>query len=52
MNRRKIAWALTMMLLAVCVLPVSALAKSKQMEDDVTVWTEETVKQYVTDYIV
>ncbi len=51
MNKRKIAWVLTMMLLAVCVLPVSALAKSKQMEDDVPVWTEETVKQYVTDYI-
>ena len=51
MNKRKIAWVLTMVLLAVCVLPVSALAKSKQMEDDVPVWTEETVKQYVTDYI-
>ena len=51
MNRRKIVWVLTMVLLAVCVLPVSALAKSKQMEDNVPVWTEETVKQYVTDYI-
>ena len=51
MNRRGMAWFLTLVLLAVCVLPVSALAKSKQMEDDVPVWTEETVKQYATDYI-
>lgn len=51
MNRRGMAWVLTLVLLAVCVLPVSALAKSRQMEDGVPVWTEETVRQYATDYI-
>ena len=51
MNRRRIAWTLTLVLLAVCILPLPALAKAKQMEDNVPVWTEETVKQYVNDYI-
>lgn len=33
------------------VLPANAFAKSKQMEDGVPVWTEETVRQYALEYI-
>ena len=51
MNRRGMAWILALVVLMMGVLPVSALAKSKQMEDGVPVWTEETVKQYAEDYI-
>lgn len=36
--------------LLMSVLPVGALA-GKQMNDDVPVWTEETVRQYALDYI-
>lgn len=32
-------------------LPVQALAKSKQMDSEVPVWTEETVRQYILDYV-
>lgn len=32
-------------------LPANSLAKSKQMEDGVPVWTEETVRQYALDYV-
>jgi len=42
------------LLLAVTMLfalPVQAMAKSKKMEADVPVWTEETVRQYITDYV-
>ena len=49
MNRRGMAWILALVVLMMGVLPVSALAKSKQMEDGVPVWTEETVKQYAED---
>lgn len=32
-------------------LPVQALAKSKRMDADVPVWTEETVRQYIQDFV-
>lgn len=43
-------------LLIACLLflgcmPGSAFAKAKQMNDDVPVWTEETVRQYALDYV-
>lgn len=45
-----------MTLLLVCSLLLTcfsgtAFAKAKQMNDDVPVWTEETVRQYALDYI-
>ncbi|MBO5501864.1 MAG: alpha/beta fold hydrolase [Clostridia bacterium] len=33
------------------ILPVQAMAKSKKMEADVPVWTEETVRKYISDYV-
>lgn len=33
------------------VMPTSAIAKSNQMNDDVPVWDEETVRQYALDYV-
>ncbi len=33
------------------VMPATSMAKSKKMDADVPVWTEETVRQYVMDYI-
>jgi len=33
------------------MIPGIAMAKSKQMEDGVPVWNEETVRQYALDYI-
>ena len=47
--KRFAAFMLMVMLFAM-LLPLSALA-AKQMEDDVPVWTEETVRQYVLDYV-
>lgn len=48
--KRILIYALCFALLMSC-LPVHSLAKSKQMEDGVPVWTEETVRQYALDYI-
>lgn len=42
---------LTAAALLVALLPASAFAAAKQMNDDVPVWTEETVRQYALDYI-
>lgn len=39
------------LILVLSCLPVNSLAKSKQMEDGVPVWTEDTVRQYALDYI-
>lgn len=47
--KRTIALILMLTLLLSC-LPGMSLA-AKQMEDDVPVWTEETVRQYALDYI-
>ena len=47
--KRAIALTLMMTIIFAC-LPVVSLA-AKQMEDDVPVWTEETVRQYALDYI-
>lgn len=38
-------------ILLMCATPISALARAKQMNDDVPVWTEATVRQYALDYI-
>lgn len=45
-----IAFVLCLSMLLSC-LPGVSLAKSKQMEDGVPVWTEESVRQYALDYI-
>lgn len=37
--------------LLMSIVPGFSLAKSKQMEDNVPVWTEEAVRQYALDYI-
>lgn len=47
--KRAIALTLMMTIIFAC-LPAVSLA-AKQMEDDVPVWTEETVRQYALDYI-
>ena len=47
--KRGIALLLAMALLF--ALPAQAMAKSKRMEADVPVWTEETVRQYIQDYV-
>lgn len=47
--KRAIALTLMMIIIFAC-LPAVSLA-AKQMEDDVPVWTEETVRQYALDYI-
>lgn len=47
--KRAIALTLMMTIIFAC-LPAVSLA-AKQMEDDVSVWTEETVRQYALDYI-
>ncbi|MDD3335645.1 MAG: alpha/beta hydrolase [Eubacteriales bacterium] len=39
------------LLLVACFVPTSAFAKAKQMNDDVPVWTEETIRQYAEDYV-
>lgn len=49
--KRMLAIALCLALLLGCI-PAGSLAKSKQMEEGVPVWTEETVRQYALDYIV
>lgn len=48
--KRILAYVVCLVLLMSC-LPATSLAKSKQMEDGVPVWTEETVRQYALDYI-
>ncbi len=48
--KRFLTCVLCICLLVNC-LPNAAMAKSKQMEDGVPVWTEETVRQYALDYI-
>lgn len=48
--KRILAHVLCLMIL-MSLLPSAAMAKSKQMEDGVPVWTEETVRQYALDYI-
>ena len=48
--KRILAYALCIALMLGC-LPGVSMAKSKQMEDGVPVWTEETVRQYALDYI-
>lgn len=48
--KRALALMLVCLLLLGC-MPGSALAKAKQMNDDVPVWTEETVRQYALDYV-
>ena len=47
--KRAIALTLMMTIIFACLPAVSRAAK--QMEDDVPVWTEETVRQYALDYI-
>lgn len=42
---------LTAVSMLVAAMPGFALAAAKQMNDDVPVWTEETVRQYALDYI-
>ena len=40
------------LLTALCLLPsIPVLGTAAQMEKGVPVWTEETVQQYLTDYI-
>jgi len=48
--KKLLAVALCLSVLLGCI-PGFSLAKSKQMEDGVPVWTEETVRQYALDYI-
>lgn len=48
--KRALALMLVCLLLLGC-MPGSALAKAKQMNDGVPVWTEETVRQYALDYV-
>ena len=48
--KRALALMLVCLLLMGC-MPGSALAKAKQMNDGVPVWTEETVRQYALDYV-
>jgi len=48
--KRALALMLVCLLLLGCT-PGNALAKAKQMNDDVPVWTEETVRQYALDYV-
>lgn len=48
--KRILAYALCIAVLLGCI-PGFSVAKSKQMEDGVPVWTEETVRQYALDYI-
>ena len=43
--------ALLLITAVLFTLPVQAMAKSKRMDADVPVWTEETVRQYITDYV-
>lgn len=43
--------ALLLIAAVLFTLPVQAMAKSKRMDADVPVWTEETVRQYITDYV-
>lgn len=47
--KRILSFVLCLMLL-LTALPVSSLAAT-QMNDDVPVWTEETIRQYALDYI-
>ncbi|MBP3646319.1 MAG: hypothetical protein J6K55_07820 [Clostridia bacterium] len=42
---------LMMAVLLIGLIPQSAFAAAKQMEDNVPVWTEETVRQYALDYV-
>lgn len=42
---------LAVLMLCAMLAPSCALAKAKQMNKDVPVWTEESVRQYMTDYI-
>ena len=37
--------------LLISLFPTASLAASKQMNDDVPVWTEESVRQYALDYV-
>ena len=48
--KRILMFVLCIMLLSTC-FPTAVHAKSKQMEDGVPVWTEETVRQYALDYV-
>ena len=48
--KRILMFVLCIMLLSTC-FPTAVQAKSKQMEDGVPVWTEETVRQYALDYV-
>jgi len=48
--KKLLAVALCLSVLMGCI-PGFSLAKSKQMEDGVPVWTEETVRQYALDYV-
>ena len=43
--------AIFLMAVILFTLPVQAVAKSKRMDADVPVWTEETVRQYILDYV-
>lgn len=43
--------AIVLIAVVLFTMPVQAMAKSKRMDADVPVWTEETVRQYITDYI-
>lgn len=49
--KRGTALAILCVMLVLCLTPVTALGKAKQMNDGVPVWTEETVRQYMLDYI-
>ena len=43
--------AVGLLLLVILMNCTAALAKSKKMDQDLPQWTEETVRQYVLDYI-
>lgn len=43
--------AVILMTVILFALPLEAMAKSKRMDADVPVWTEETVRQYILDYV-
>lgn len=49
--KKRILSAILAALLLCGLLPVQAVAAGKRMEKGVPVWTEETVKQYVLDYM-
>ncbi len=49
MNKRLISLLLALLFL-LCACPFAALAAAKQMEDNVPVWTEETVRDYALKY--